>query len=83
MGDLREFWIPDYILNSDSEHEDCLDEPQCPVIVFVNSKSGGQLGGGLLDTYRSLLNKNQVCWMDCCTNYECRVEPVALDHLPD
>lgn len=60
MGDLREFWIPDYILNSDSEHEDCLDEPQCPVIVFVNSKSGGQLGGGLLDTYRSLLNKNQV-----------------------
>lgn len=60
MGDLREFWIPDYILNSDSEHEDCLDEPQCPVIVFVNSKSGGQLGGGLLDTYRSFLNKNQV-----------------------
>lgn len=57
---LKEFWIPDYILSSDFESEECDDIPECPVIVFVNSKSGGQLGGHLLDTYRSLLNKNQV-----------------------
>ncbi|KAK2974625.1 hypothetical protein RJ640_029737 [Escallonia rubra] len=29
-------------------------------MVFINSKSGGHLGGELLMTYRSLLNKNQV-----------------------
>ncbi|KAL9273746.1 Diacylglycerol kinase 5-like protein, partial [Drosera capensis] len=34
--------------------------PNSPVVVFINSKSGGQLGGELLATYRSLLNKNQV-----------------------
>ncbi|XP_057526523.1 diacylglycerol kinase 5 isoform X3 [Amaranthus tricolor] len=59
-GQLKEFWIPDFILNPDSEEEDYADVPECPVIVFVNSKSGGQLGGNLLETYRSLLNKNQV-----------------------
>ncbi|KNA08305.1 hypothetical protein SOVF_163750 isoform B [Spinacia oleracea] len=58
---LKEFWIPDYLLNQDSQPEDCsYDIPDCPVIVFVNSKSGGQLGGSLLETYRSLLNENQV-----------------------
>ncbi|QHN81907.1 Diacylglycerol kinase [Arachis hypogaea] len=35
-------------------------DSQCPLIVFINSKSGGQLGGELLTTYNSLLNKNQV-----------------------
>ncbi|XP_021713443.1 diacylglycerol kinase 5-like, partial [Chenopodium quinoa] len=34
--------------------------PECPVIVFVNSKSGGQLGGSILETYRSLLKNYQV-----------------------
>lgn len=58
---LKEFWIPDYILNQDFQPEGCSsDIPECPVIVFVNSKSGGQLGGNLLETYRSLLNTNQV-----------------------
>ncbi|KAK2985917.1 hypothetical protein RJ640_008133 [Escallonia rubra] len=57
---LEEFHIPDYILVPGSEVEILLDVPACPVLVFVNSKSGGQLGGELLITYRSLLNKNQV-----------------------
>ncbi|XP_054815750.1 diacylglycerol kinase 1-like isoform X2 [Prosopis cineraria] len=66
MGDanskktLKEFCIPDYILVSGSEVRSDSHIPACPVIVFINSKSGGQLGGELLVTYRSLLNKNQV-----------------------
>ncbi|KAK6918979.1 Diacylglycerol kinase, accessory domain [Dillenia turbinata] len=57
---LKDFFIPDFILFPKSEVEDVPEEPTCPVIVFINSKSGGQLGGDLLITYRSLLNKNQV-----------------------
>jgi diacylglycerol kinase (ATP) len=57
---LKKFYIPDYILIHNSDVENDLDEPLCPVLVFINSKSGGQLGGDLLITYRSLLNKNQV-----------------------
>lgn len=30
------------------------------MLVFINSKSGGQLGGELLRTFRHLLNKYQV-----------------------
>lgn len=57
---LKDFYIPDHILAS--EFGDISDSyvPACPVVVFINSKSGGQLGGELLVTYRSLLNKNQV-----------------------
>ncbi|XP_058208961.1 diacylglycerol kinase 1-like isoform X3 [Rhododendron vialii] len=57
---LKEFYIPDYILLPNSEGEVLPHVPRCPVIVFINSKSGGQLGGAVLITYRSLLNKNQV-----------------------
>ncbi|XP_024024890.1 diacylglycerol kinase 5 isoform X2 [Morus notabilis] len=57
---LKDFYIPDYLLLPGSEPPDARDIPECPVIVFINSKSGGQLGGELLVTYRSLLNKNQV-----------------------
>ncbi|XP_026431693.1 diacylglycerol kinase 5-like isoform X1 [Papaver somniferum] len=59
---LMEFYIPDYIFigEGDSETEIASHIPVCPVIVFVNSRSGGQLGGDLLITYRSLLNKHQV-----------------------
>jgi diacylglycerol kinase (ATP) len=72
---IKEFYIPDYIVapeesNSSScscsgisDDED--DAPSCPVIVFVNSKSGGQLGRQLLITYRSLLNQNQVIVIVC------------------
>ncbi|KAG0501465.1 hypothetical protein HPP92_001537 [Vanilla planifolia] len=57
---LWEFYIPNYILVQGSEIERLPVSPNCPVIVFINSKSGGQLGGDLLLTYRALLNKNQV-----------------------
>ncbi|XVF78038.1 hypothetical protein PTKIN_Ptkin14bG0096200 [Pterospermum kingtungense] len=66
MGDVKsnhvlsDYCIPDYILvpGSLAEKEPCV--PSCPVLVFINSKSGGQLGGNLLHTYCSVLNKNQV-----------------------
>lgn len=57
---LKEYYIPDYILLPDSEIEQQSEVPECPLIVFINSKSGGQLGGNLLLTCRRLLNKNQV-----------------------
>ncbi|XP_021288384.1 diacylglycerol kinase 5-like isoform X2 [Herrania umbratica] len=66
MGDvmsdniLTEYYIPDYILVPGSEPKKPLRIPSCPVLVFINSKSGGQLGGDLLLTYRSVLNKKQV-----------------------
>lgn len=57
---LKDFWIPDYILLCDLEVKKPSDVPACPVIVFINSRSGGQLGGELLLSYQTLLNKNQV-----------------------
>ncbi|OAY74989.1 diacylglycerol kinase 5-like isoform X2 [Ananas comosus] len=57
---LEDFYIPDYILVPESEQGSISSEPSCPVIVFINSKSGGQLGGDLIKTYRELLNKLQV-----------------------
>lgn len=57
---LKKFYIPNYILEHDSEVEQPLYIPICPVIVFINSRSGGQLGSDLIITYRTLLNKNQV-----------------------
>ncbi|KAK6919495.1 Diacylglycerol kinase, accessory domain [Dillenia turbinata] len=57
---LKDFWVPDFILLSELEVKNVAEVPKCPVIVFINSKSGGQLGRNLLITFRSLLNKNQV-----------------------
>ncbi|GAB4846301.1 Diacylglycerol kinase [Ancistrocladus abbreviatus] len=58
---LKEFYIPTYILQPESEVKYVSSTPPiCPVVVFINSKSGGQLGGELLKTYRSILNKSQV-----------------------
>ncbi|XP_078175485.1 diacylglycerol kinase 1-like isoform X5 [Carex rostrata] len=56
----KEFYIPDYIFLPDSGVEDHAEEPTYPVLVFINSRSGGQLGGDLIKTYRQLLNKLQV-----------------------
>ncbi|CAN4103388.1 unnamed protein product [Withania somnifera] len=58
----RDFYIPTYILaqNASSNSMRLPDAPTCPVLVFINSKSGGQLGGELLRTFRHLLNKHQV-----------------------
>ncbi|XP_042464561.1 diacylglycerol kinase 5-like isoform X1 [Zingiber officinale] len=57
---LRDFYIPDYMLVPESKKVDVLEEPACPVVVFINSRSGGQLGGDLIKTYRELLNYAQV-----------------------
>ncbi|KAK7831654.1 diacylglycerol kinase 5 isoform X2 [Quercus suber] len=57
---LKDFKIPTYILVSEAKVEKVPEEPKCPVIVFINSKSGGQLGGDLLVTFRNLLNEEQV-----------------------
>lgn len=59
-GLLKEFYIPDYILEPKLAAEGVLHMPDCPVLVFINSRSGGQLGGDLLTSYRILLNKLQV-----------------------
>ncbi|KAK4803718.1 hypothetical protein SAY86_003535 [Trapa natans] len=59
-GISGDFYIPDYLLVPGSQTTKAAHVPSCPVIVFINSKSGGQLGGQLLVTYRSVLNKNQV-----------------------
>ncbi|KAL3838678.1 hypothetical protein ACJIZ3_023269 [Penstemon smallii] len=58
---MKQFYIPSYILVPDSE-EECSPDivPECPLLVFINSRSGGQLGGDLFITYRSILNKAQV-----------------------
>ncbi|GJT59721.1 diacylglycerol kinase 5-like protein [Tanacetum coccineum] len=57
---LKEFFIPDYVLLRDAEVQKHSHLPACPVIVFVNVRSGRQLGRELLDSYQTLLNKNQV-----------------------
>ncbi|KAH6775302.1 diacylglycerol kinase 5 [Perilla frutescens var. hirtella] len=57
---FAQFYIPTYILVPDARAERLPDVPECPVLVFINSKSGGQLGGDLLTTYRFILNKKQV-----------------------
>ncbi|CAN1220491.1 Diacylglycerol kinase 5 [Linum perenne] len=59
---LKEFYIPTYVIAQEPEagSGDVSALPRCPVLVFINSKSGGQLGGNLLLTYRSVLNERQV-----------------------
>lgn len=57
---IKKFYIPSYILEPESKDQCVPFEPICPVLVFINSKSGGQLGGNLLITYRSILNEKQV-----------------------
>eukprot|EP00250_Pteridium_aquilinum_P026292 c32799_g1_i1 orf=222-1805(-) len=56
--------IPDYIFkkintNAVAEHS-ITDPPECPVLVFINSKSGGQLGVELIKSYRNVLSPEQV-----------------------
>ncbi|EPS67401.1 hypothetical protein M569_07374, partial [Genlisea aurea] len=57
---LKEYHIPDYILLADSDIKEGYVVPECPVIVFINSRSGGQLGSEILRTFCKLLNRNQV-----------------------
>ncbi|CAO2164210.1 unnamed protein product, partial [Urochloa humidicola] len=55
-GPLEEYHIPDYILKPDVQQVIVDHAPRCPVVVFINSRSGGQLGSSLIKTYRELLN---------------------------
>jgi diacylglycerol kinase (ATP) len=64
-GFFKDFQIPTSILVPESEVVNVDHVPKCPVIVFINSKSGGQLGGELLVTFCSLLNENQVPLVSC------------------
>lgn len=58
---LKDFLIPSNIIVPNEVQEGVFDMPKCPVVVFINSKSGGQLGGELFATYSSVLHKHQVC----------------------
>lgn len=69
MGDpnpefILEMKIPEYLFDEEidvhaiPEHEKRV--PRCPVLAFINSKSGGQLGSELLKSYRVLLSPKQV-----------------------
>lgn len=55
--------IPDYILHDQScpPNFDTANPPDWPILIFVNSKSGGQLGGAIINSFRAILNPNQVC----------------------
>ncbi|KAL0891162.1 hypothetical protein Bca101_015145 [Brassica carinata] len=57
---LKKFYIPSYILSPAEAVAVPSTPPESPILVFINSKSGGQLGGELILTYRSLLNDKQV-----------------------
>ncbi|KAL8031443.1 hypothetical protein ABFX02_13G025000 [Erythranthe guttata] len=57
---IKQFRIPGYILDPNAEIQYPPCKPECPVLVFINSKSGGQLGGDLLISYRTVLNEKQV-----------------------
>lgn len=60
---LRKFYIPSYVLSPEAEpvaQTSSSTPPESPILVFINSKSGGQLGAELILTYRTLLNDKQV-----------------------
>lgn len=59
-GPLTDYHIPDYILRPDAQRVLLDHAPPCPVLVFINSGSGGQLGSSLIKTYRELLGEAQV-----------------------
>lgn len=54
--------IPDYILDSQRQpaNFDTANPPETPILVFVNSRSGGQLGSAIIKSFRIVLNPKQV-----------------------
>jgi diacylglycerol kinase (ATP) len=59
-GPLEDYYIPDYILKPGAQQVLVDHAAPCPIVVFINSRSGGQLGSSLIKTYRELLNEAQV-----------------------
>lgn len=58
---MQELLIPSYVLTQGTSPDHEIPEtPKYPLLVFVNSKSGGQLGGAMLNSFRDLLNPKQV-----------------------
>ncbi|EFJ06602.1 hypothetical protein SELMODRAFT_135099 [Selaginella moellendorffii] len=62
MLDLGEFLVPDFVLDREERCDGGGLErvPRFPLLVFVNAKSGGQLGIALLETFSKLLASHQV-----------------------
>ncbi|CAH2077715.1 unnamed protein product [Thlaspi arvense] len=57
----KKFYIPSYVLSPEADPVAMpRTPPENPILVFINSKSGGQLGGQLILTYRTILNDKQV-----------------------
>lgn len=73
--------IPEYILteSAPAPKDPNRQPPACPVLVFVNSKSGGQLGAELLKSYRVLLNQKQV--IELSEDKPDKVLHMVLNHL--
>ncbi|XP_020399745.1 diacylglycerol kinase 5 [Zea mays] len=59
-GPLEDYYIPDYILKPGAQQVLVDHATPCPIVVFINSRSRGQLGSSLIKTYRELLNEAQV-----------------------
>ncbi|KAI5075753.1 hypothetical protein GOP47_0009829 [Adiantum capillus-veneris] len=60
---ILEMRIPDYVFGDcplDATKASDIRAPLCPLLAFVNSKSGGQLGSELLKSYRVLLSPQQI-----------------------
>lgn len=55
--------------------EDRIPEDSCPLVVFVNSKSGGRQGGVLINRFRSLLNPLQVHFLGGGFSYSSHTKP--------
>ncbi|KAJ4754514.1 Diacylglycerol kinase [Rhynchospora pubera] len=56
----KQFYIPSYLLDRELPTAIITSVPSCPVIFFINTKSGGQLGASLLLTCCQIVNPLQV-----------------------
>lgn len=79
----KDMRLPDYIL--DYEGTPGKDEipavPKSPMIVFVNSKSGGQLGSLIIKSFRELLNPKQVFLENQTICLRSPIAVIAADRL--
>ncbi|KAJ7558436.1 hypothetical protein O6H91_04G039100 [Diphasiastrum complanatum] len=55
---FKDFVIPDYILKGERTPENRVNiAPRSPMLIFINTKSGGQQGSSILEQLRSLPNQ--------------------------